>query len=77
MPIYEYDCGDCQQTAEILVRSADDERLASCPQCGSDRLTRQMSVPAAPAAGGGSDRSLPVGGDDCGRPGGCCGGFCG
>jgi putative FmdB family regulatory protein len=44
MPIYEYACTDCGHEFEELVRG--DEQPV-CPSCGTDRINRQMSVPAA------------------------------
>ncbi|MCX7428258.1 MAG: zinc ribbon domain-containing protein, partial [Planctomycetia bacterium] len=44
MPIYEYVCRDCGHQFEWLVRG---EEKPSCPSCGRERLTKQLSVPAA------------------------------
>ena len=46
MPIYEYECRDCRNEFEILVRG--DEKV-KCPACGKGRLTKKLSVVAAPA----------------------------
>lgn len=75
MPLYEYECNDCEQAVEVLVRRPDEK--VECPTCHSDEMTRLMSAPAAPnmKAGG----SLPVAssgdGGACGAPR-CCGGGC-
>jgi putative FmdB family regulatory protein len=61
MPIYEYRCDDCEIDFELLVRG---DQQRHCPDCGSGRLTRQLSVPAAHASQGSG--SLPAQG--CGRP---------
>lgn len=67
MPIYEYTCGKCGSEFELLIRS-DGERPA-CPSCGTAKVEKRFSVPAAHT---GSRQSLPVcesppsGG--CGRP---------
>ena len=44
MPIYEYQCEDCEQRVELFVRSpgAGSER-ATCPECGGRRLKRLFS----------------------------------
>ena len=43
MPIYEYVCGACGQTSEILQKISDpDER--KCPVCGKLKLKRQVSA---------------------------------
>jgi len=44
MPIYEYECKDCGQQFEALVRG---EEQPACPACGKQNLRRQMSAPAA------------------------------
>ena len=42
MPIYEYECCECQNTFETLVFRQDEE--INCPKCGSGNTTRLMSV---------------------------------
>jgi len=54
MPIYEYFCQECRSEFEALVRSAADRDDATCPNCRSQRVTRQLSafaVAAAPTTG--------------------------
>jgi putative FmdB family regulatory protein len=70
VPLYEYLCRACGVSSELLVRSSD-ERLA-CPACGAEALSKQLSVPAAPAVAGGQ-RGLPLAGPagdagGCGKP---------
>ena len=55
MPLYEYACGGCGEQFELLVRSGEEP---ACPDCGSKKLEKQLSVPAAHVNGGGN--SLPV-----------------
>ena len=67
MPIYEYQCGDCQREFELLIRSETD---LECPHCQGIHLSKQLSLPAAPATSG---KSLPVcnpvpRGGGCGLP---------
>lgn len=45
MPIYDYRCMDCDKTFELLVRSS---TIPVCPACGSQRLEKLLSCPAAP-----------------------------
>lgn len=45
MPIYDYQCKDCGQRFEALVRAG---ATPACPQCGSTSLDRQVSAPVAP-----------------------------
>jgi putative FmdB family regulatory protein len=55
MPIYEYACDDCRGEFEVLVRG---NESPVCPTCGSPRLEKLLSVPAAHT--GGSRGSLPI-----------------
>ncbi|MCI0432845.1 MAG: zinc ribbon domain-containing protein [Gemmatimonadetes bacterium] len=48
MPIYEYRCGDCGHAFELLIRSAD---TPACPECGSEDLERQTSLPTVRSSG--------------------------
>ncbi len=43
MPIYQYDCGDCERAVEIFFRSAAKAADPRCPECGSARLQRRIS----------------------------------
>jgi putative FmdB family regulatory protein len=72
MPLYEYLCEACGASVELLVRGGEQPK---CSGCGSDRLAKQLSAPAAPVVGG---SQLPIQqGGNCGRPqcgsGGCAG----
>jgi putative FmdB family regulatory protein len=42
MPIYEYRCLKCEQGFEELIMGSDPQ--VCCPECGSQRVQRQMSV---------------------------------
>jgi putative FmdB family regulatory protein len=67
MPIYEFVCMECESHFEELMRLA--EADPSCPDCGSARTNRQLSVFAAH----GTAEQPSFGGSG----GGCCGGSCG
>lgn len=54
MPLYEYQCDECGSELELLIRGAE---TPACSSCGSKKLTKKLSVPAAHSAGAGS---LPV-----------------
>jgi putative FmdB family regulatory protein len=45
MPIYNYQCRDCHQHFEKLVRA---DSTPSCPHCSSASLEKQVSAPTAP-----------------------------
>ena len=68
MPLYEYRCQSCGTEQEILVRNDND---LICAKCGATRLEKMLSVPAAPAMGGG--RALPMCGPMDSKPSGGCG----
>jgi putative FmdB family regulatory protein len=69
MPIYEFHCGKCGQDNELLVRSSK-WKGAKCPNCGSTRLEKKLSVFAS--SGGGQPEPAA-----CGNKGGSCGCCCG
>lgn len=72
MPIYEYMCNACNTKFDRLVRSmsaADGEAGPKCPECGSERTARALSIFAVSSEGGKGSSA----GDDsplCGRCGG-------
>ena len=43
MPIYQYECSDCEERVDVFVRSASSTRKPACPQCDGKRLMRVMS----------------------------------
>jgi putative FmdB family regulatory protein len=60
MPLYEYLCQDCSRESELLVIA---HESPACPECGSTKLTKLLSVVAAPSRNGAADaqRDLPPG----------------
>lgn len=52
MPLYEFQCADCQDDFEELVRSAAAVDEVRCPQCGSAQVRRKISVFASKSSGG-------------------------
>ncbi|PQO26107.1 zinc ribbon domain-containing protein [Blastopirellula marina] len=68
MPLFEYTCEACQSQFELLVRGSEKPK---CPECGSAKLEKAWSVPAAHT--GGKSNQLPVcgpmpSGGGCGLP---------
>jgi putative FmdB family regulatory protein len=51
MPIYEYECLQCEKRTELLQRM-DDAPLATCPQCGGE-VRKLISAPAVQFKGSG------------------------
>ncbi len=43
MPIYEYQCQECQHKLEVMQRMSD-ARLTTCPTCGKESLTKLVSA---------------------------------
>jgi len=70
MPIYEYECRDCRQRFEYLLRGDD---VPTCPACASKNLQKQISAPAAPqvASPRGPACSIPRRDRPCDTAGGC------
>ena len=48
MPIYEYDCADCDKRTEAFHRSLSTARRPDCDHCGSARTKRALSRFATP-----------------------------
>lgn len=60
MPIYEYKCENCNQDVEIFHKTLKVENIL-CPQCGSDKLEKQWSVPGFLKNSGASSEEMPCG----------------
>ena len=60
MPLFEYDCQDCGDTVELLIRGAE---APVCPSGPDHRLVKRLSVPAAPMTG--SSKDLPISSPAC------------
>ena len=43
MPIYQYDCADCERRVEVFFRSVSSAGSPVCPECEGTQLTRVMS----------------------------------
>lgn len=74
MPLFSYQCKSCGTLSEVLVRGSE---TPACPECGSTKLEKQMSLFAAVSGGsaepacGSCDASVHQGGS-CAMGGGCC-----
>jgi putative FmdB family regulatory protein len=44
MPLFEFDCDDCAQPFEKLVRSVAAVDAVVCPNCGSSHVERKIST---------------------------------
>jgi putative FmdB family regulatory protein len=54
MPLYEFDCLDCGQSFEKLVRSAAAITEVVCPTCGQTHVQKKLSVFASTVKNAGS-----------------------
>jgi len=73
MPIFEYECRDCHEAFELLVRS--DTRVA-CPACDSKRVLKKLSLFSSQVKRSEAVPHCHTGGTGCDL-GKCGSGFCG
>jgi putative FmdB family regulatory protein len=58
MPIYEFSCSSCKHDFEELVFKASEIDEVTCPECGTDHVSRKMSAFAStPKSSGGATSS--------------------
>ena len=50
MPIYEYQCSQCDERFEAILRSSDEESGLQCPKCHAQSIQRVVSVFSTHAA---------------------------
>ena len=43
MPLYDFECGDCNTVFEKLIREEKDEQGIVCPSCGSKNVIKKFS----------------------------------
>lgn len=67
MPLYEYACEECGRESELLVTGSSQP---VCPKCGSAKLSKLLSIVAAPNRSGSTD-SGPASSGSCGAHCGC------
>ncbi len=54
MPLYEFDCEECHQPFDKLVRNSNTIHEVTCPTCGSYKITKKVSSIAARSNGEGA-----------------------
>lgn len=62
MPIYEYDCSNCNETLEA-IQKVKEKPLTECPRCGEPALIRRTSLTSFQLKGGGWYRDGYSGGN--------------
>ena len=60
MPLFEFQCTDCKDEFEELVRSSAAVTEVKCPHCGSQQVKRKLSLFASKVSGGGSLAPAPA-----------------
>ncbi|HLF29254.1 MAG TPA: zinc ribbon domain-containing protein [Anaerolineae bacterium] len=64
MPIHEFECLDCHEQFEQLVRFSTRPEEVACPQCGAHHARKRISLTAAVGRGDGASGAVcaPTGG---------------
>jgi len=57
MPVYEYCCDECGEKFELFVRSSSQKKTPTCPECGSERVRKAISLFGVGGTGGGARTS--------------------
>ncbi len=60
MPIYEFECLNCNETFDVLFRSPGERKKPKCPTCSKSRVRKKFSA-------------FAMGGGNAGKRGGGCG----
>jgi putative FmdB family regulatory protein len=76
MPIYEYLCGDCNQTFELFVPQRMSADGVVCKECHSPKVRKLVSSFASIGAASGAESDVFYSASET-TGGGCCGGACG
>ncbi|MBA4387006.1 MAG: hypothetical protein C0404_03430 [Verrucomicrobia bacterium] len=75
MPIYEYDCSECEHHFDVLIRSKADHPKV-CPKCGAGKPTKAFSAFAVGAVQGHNHAEHCESCPSAARSGGCAAGGC-
>lgn len=60
MPIYEYQCLECGEKFDKLVRSTSSLPRIECPKCGGKKVKKLLSVFGVQASDSASDFTCPT-----------------
>ncbi len=61
MPIYEYQCRECEHKFDALQKVGEDGRELKCPKCGAGNPTKMLSVFSSSESSGKSSSSCSTG----------------
>jgi putative FmdB family regulatory protein len=76
MPIYEFQCDNCNTVFEELVRMGSTGEGLSCPDCQDTHIRKRMSTFYGRSSSGNGAAHSVGGGCSCGGNCGSCGGGC-
>jgi putative FmdB family regulatory protein len=68
MPLYDFECKECGEKSEILIRTSLEKELPACSKCGSKNLVRLISAPNIA-----KEHAAASAGTRCGKGTTCCG----
>jgi putative FmdB family regulatory protein len=68
MPIYEYECNQCGESFEKMVRFSEADQIPACPKCESKHTHKKISTVVSFGASGLG--SISSSGSSCGSYGG-------
>lgn len=74
MPMYEYECIECEAVTEVLRPMSRADAPIACEGCGGEKTKRKQSVFAAGTSNEGVMSAMPQAGpcNACGNPMGSC-----
>ena len=58
MPLYGFECEDCQSDFEELVMSSSQIDQVTCPDCSGNKVHKKLSMVAAMSSKGSSSTSI-------------------
>jgi len=77
MPIYEFNCSECNENFEELRLSSSSFKGIACPKCGSKKVNKALSTFAPSVPGGASSSSAGSCNVDSAGSSPCSSGMCG
>jgi len=78
MPIFEYQCEECNTKHEVLHKSSRNQEEVACPKCKSKKNKKMFSTFSASfSSSSNSGSSCASGNCDVPSSGGCASGMCG